>query len=390
MKKKFFTKLIVLLSYVFIPLIAFSYKFFIGNSVTKYLYDFIVLFLGIILLVLFIQRKSKKITKKAMPLILIGIVMLLILLFSFIIKVYDSSIINSFYIFPFILEVKLPLYLLIIGLAYIVLQPIDSSQFVYYSRAFSFFVIIDVLLRFILSGELVRPTIASESNYDGVFILLGLCALLSNKKTKAFLLDYVLFAMATFLTQSKTGIGCLIILSFIHFATPRNLKYLALLFCLFFVGYSIVVARLSAIDDLSKVDRFAMWFSYIDLIKSSTWLNILTGYLPGFTIKESDPYLWWFIENQSEKVGAQGLHAFNYHSLWLRLATTYGLIFTGFIMLYFLNFARQGKPYMYFSILVLLQGFSMGVFYLSVNLLILCMYYIMLTTSTNLKKIGKQ
>jgi hypothetical protein len=381
MKKNKFSKALLISSYVLIPVLAFSYKFLLGNSSTKYLYDISVLLLGVFSIFIFIQPKNKNLSIKALPLVVAPIVMVFILTLNFIIKVNDGSVSSSFYIAPFLMEMKLPLYILIIGFSYVILKPLNISNFITYSKVFSYLVIIDVIVRFVISGELYRPTIVSESNYDGLFILIGLCALFSTPKNKKFLFNYLLFCIATVLTQSKTGIGCLVILSFIHFATASNIKYVAVLFCLLLVSYFIVEARLSNIQDIKKIDRFAMWFSFIDLMKNGEWVNVIFGYVPGYAIKDSDSYLWWFIENQSEKVGAQGLHSFNYHSFWLRLATTYGALFTCYIMYHFINFARKGKSFLYFSLLVLLQGFSMGAFYLSVNVLVLCMYYVSLASN---------
>jgi hypothetical protein len=381
MIKNQFSKALLISSYVLIPILAFSYKFFVGNSSTKYLYDISVLLLGVFSIFILIQKKNKNLTIKALPLVVVPVVMLCILTLNFIIKVNDGSVSNPFYMAPFLMEMKLPLYIFIIGLSYLIIKPLNISNFIIYSKVFSYLVIVDVIVRFFISGELYRPTIVSESNYDGLFILIGLCALFSTPKSKGFILTYLLFSIATVLTQSKTGIGCLVILSFIHFATASNIKYVAVLFCLLVVSYFIVEARLSNIQDINKIDRFAMWFSFIDLMRNGDWVNVVFGYVPGYAIKDSDPFLWWFIENQSEKVGARGLHSFNYHSFWLRLATTYGALFTCYILYYFINFARKGKSFLYFSILVLLQGFSMGAFYLSVNVLILCMYYVSLAST---------
>lgn len=375
MKKIRLAKWMIIFSYLLIPLFAFSYKFYAGNSYTKLFYDFIVFILLFLFFVSLLQEKKKKISKNAKPLLMASFLMSLILFISYFIRVYEGSSAEPFYLAPFIFELKLPIYLLIIGFAYVALPPLDISHFVYWARGFSCILIIDVLIRFLLTGALERPTIVSESNYDGVFVLLGLIALFSDKKEKYFVGDYLLFLIATLLTQSKTGLGCFIVISFIHFSQPGNLKYFFFFLFSVFAGYLLLLARLSGIDDIEKIDRFAMWFSFIELLNSGSWQNILLGYFPGFSIRDTDPFMWWFIENQSEKLGAQGLHAFNYHSFWLRLAATYGVIFSGVIVLYFINFARKGRSYLYFSILVLLQGFSMGLFYLSVNVLMLSMYY---------------
>ncbi len=391
MKKQNFAKWIIIFSYFLIPLFSFSYKFFVTTVITKWIYDFVILFLFFPFIASFLQSEKNSITKTATPFLTVCILMGLILFLNFFLKVFDTSYLDQFYVFPFLLEFKLPFYLLLIGLAYKVLPPIQISYFVVSARVFSALLFIDVLARFLIFGEFVRPSVVSESNYDGVLILVGLIALFSSERTKDFSRDYIIFFIAIGLTLSRTCIATFIILSFIHFLKPSQIRmrYLLFLSVASAAGIFIVLYRLAGIEDFSTIDRIVMWSSFIDLISTSSWQNILLGYFPGFPVKETDAAMQWFIRNQSEQVGAEGLHSYNFHSFWLRISTTYGLVFSTIVLAYFIKFSFKGRPYLYFSILIILVGVSMGTFYLSVNVLILSMYYLTLISRDDYKKLRK-
>lgn len=388
MRKQDFAEWIVITSYLLIPILAFSYKFFVTTVITKWLYDLIILFLFFPFIASFIQSDKKNITKTAAPFLTACFLMGLILFLSFFLKVIDTSYLDPFYLFPFLLELKLPFYLLLIGLAYKVLPPLQTSYFVISARIFSIILILDVFIRFLIYGELTRPAVVSESNYDGVLILVGVVALFTGERTKEFSRDYILFFIAIGLTLSRTCMATFIMLSFFHFLRPSHIRvrYLFFLLVSSLAGLFLLTYRLSGIEDFSTIDRIVMWISFIDLINTSSWQNLILGYFPGFPLKETDAALQWFITNQSEEVGAEGLHAFNYHSFWLRITATYGLVFTSIVLAYFIKFSFKGRPYFYFSLLIFLQGLTMGTFYLSVNILILSMYFLTLLSRKDFQR----
>lgn len=374
---------ILVLSYFTIPVLAFTYKYYLGNHYTKYIYDFLFLLL-ILLSICALFMRSKIINLKSGAILIIGsyaaMHMLLILFFNF---TTQSS--QTFYLMPFLMEAKLPLYLIFIGLFSIFVKKLSHDDFVLVSYFLSYLIIADFAFRFLFFDGLPRPSVISESNYDGMLVLLGLCSLFTKKNAPYFQRHYIVFGIATIATMSKTGIAVFLALSFIKFFNKRYAKYFLALIPLLALSIFVVSSRLSQIDDFSRLDRFLMWYSYFDLVKNSSPLEVLFGFPAGHSLKDNDNYINWFIQYQGSKVNADGLHAFIFHSFWLRISTTYGLLFSILIFSYLLRLILKPAPYNYFAVLILLQGFSMGVFYNTVNVIPLVFYWAMLFNSNEHK-----
>lgn len=365
---------IVKASYLYIPLLAFLYKYELGNQVTKYFFDLIFIFSTFILLVLASRNKRLYINPVIITFISFGLIMFALTLFNNIYSALFYAGPSDFYLAPFIMALKLPLYFFICGCIAFLSTPVSLDIFVKYSRYFSIFIIFDFCIRLVINGYIVRPSILSETNYDSLMVLIGLCALFNLEKRKSFILDYCLFGLAMLLTQSKTSIGCFAVMSIYQFSNKHYLKYLFPLLLFFIVSAPIIISRLAVLPSLDKLDRFLMWFSYYELILESSVKNIFFGFTAGYYLRLEDKYLWFFIEHLSEKAGALGLHSFNFHSMWLRIALDYGVAPLCMIFIVLLYFYKKFKQLRLFLILTFLQGFTMGFFFLSVNVFILFIY----------------
>lgn len=370
---------ILLWIYVFIPLFAFSYKYIIGNDVTKFFYDIILLallFIALINVSMAKLRTGSMRNKKSSLIFYLGFCMIFWLLLQFYINIsINEEVGRVFYAAPFIIEFKLVVYLLVIGFFLTSTKPPRIQFFINVSIYLSLFVIIDFFVRYLFVGGNIRPSVISEANYDGLLILLGLCALFTTKNDAGFFVKYFLFSLATLATLSKTGLGCLLIISAIKFFKVKYFKYFLLLLPLAVMAIFLVAFRVGQIESIDKIDRFVMWVSFFELFEKSTLLQSVIGFQPGYPVKSFDSNMYWFILNQTEPLGAKGLHAFNYHSFWLRIFTTYGVLVGISVFIHFFFLSICSAKYRYFAVLVLFQGFSMGLFYISVAVIPLLFYY---------------
>lgn len=369
-----FSNLILKFSYIYIPLLAFSYKYIIGNQITKYFFDlifFISLFYIFFKILINHKFKNNPVISKF---IFFGFGFAIL---TFINNFYYLSFYNGesgFYIMPFIMAIKLPVYFIICSIVVVFSKPVELRRFVSYARFFSLFIIVDFIIRLFIYGSILRPSVLSETNYDSLMVLIGVCALFNIEKNNTFLSSYLIFGFALLLTQSKTSIVCFAVLSAFKFYNRQYLKYLFILLLFSLFSLPIVFLRLSEVSSIENLDRFMMWFSYFDLINESPLTNVFFGFTPGYYLRLEDNYLWFFIEHLSERAGALGLHSFNFHSMWLRIALDYGLFSLSILFIFFSWIYFKFKSLRFFIILTFLQGFTMGFFFLSVNVFVLFLY----------------
>lgn len=368
------TLFVIKFSYIYIPLVAFTYKYIVGNSYTKFFFDILFLFALFCIFVRIFKVYTIRYNRFLLSFILLSALFSFSLVLNHLHTLIFYNRFSDFYIGPFIMTIKLPVYFLLGSLFVLCFKPINLLRFVVYTRFFCFLTLIDFMVRFIIEGNITRTSILSESNYDSLLILIGLCSLFNLPKDKKFLYDYILVGLAILVTQSKTSIGCFVLLSVYQFSSRQYLKYFLFLLLFSLVSFPIILSRLSVVPSLDQIDRVLMWASYVNLLRESSVFEFLFGFSPGYYLSLYDDNLWFFISHLSQRVGAEGLHSFNFHSLWLRIAIDYGFIFllvVLFVLIYFFVFYKTLRP---FIIMIFIQGFTMGFFYLSVSILSIFVY----------------
>jgi hypothetical protein len=269
--------------------------------------------------------------------------------------------------FAFCMEVKPLIYLLFAGLWLRNKSAPTLEDWATYAMWFSVLIIANFFFRAALHGLPVRPKLADEANYDNFIVLLGLIAYYKVNKAKLGL-GWILMLAATVASQSKTGAICFVAISAVFFARRGGGTKLFVFFLMIGVGVVVLQYRIdnSNIDKVSQIDRVRMIDSFSYQYPSLPAAEKVFGTVPGIPIAKDDPYIEWFIVNQTEKDwGGYGLQPFNYHGMWMRLILTRGapsvLLCTGW---FFLKFHASRSELAYF-VLVVLQGMPMGVFYLS-------------------------
>ncbi|EHE6926718.1 hypothetical protein AADU56_002511 [Vibrio cholerae] len=341
---------------IILPIIGFSYRY-TQENISKYFVELAFLCCSFFSIALMIF--SPKFNYRKSPFILIAVLMLLSYTLKLIYIVLSDT---EYYIFPLLVEIKPVVFIILSIIVIETSKKISLKQFSDFGFVFSIILLIDSIIRYFYFGT-IRPGVLSESNYDGFIILICLCAglncnLYSQKKIAIMIL-------ATLVTMSKTGLICMMSILVYKSISQLRLKYILLFSVLAFPVLFVISERLSSVSEISSVDRLVMWTSFFNLLNDLSFWDILFGTNPGVPLKLYDNYLSWFIVNQSEQNGALGLHAFNYHSFYIRLFLSYGLILSFIFVFTFMRLSLNSRFLIMVFIVVLLQSFSLGTFYLS-------------------------
>ena len=272
---------------------------------------------------------------------------------------------DNFYLFDvlaFAMEMKIFFYAFFSVVWLYVFRDVDVKSFSIAGVFLSIVIIVSVLIESILNGGLVRGHGSGEINYDALLLLLALVASLFGHEKVSKKVVYIIL-LGLLITLSRTS---LIVLAFVvFFYTNINFykKILVFVFSISLVVSSFVLRDLEV--DLSKVDRFAMYESaYHGFSKDSNFF----GNFPGLSIDlETPEQLNWLWNKQSEEHGLSGLYPFHLHAMWLRFHFTFGLIVSSAIFFYFIysSILSKNKLRRVLSFVIVMQGLTMGVFYIS-------------------------
>lgn len=273
---------------------------------------------------------------------------------------------QAFYIAPYLMEMKGWLFLLV-AIAW--LKKFGAFPLeVFKNGAFflsSLYIIFSIYL--FTTGNFYRFGLASESNYDGLLILLGYIVCLREEKFEWVKLT---LTIATFLTLSKTGILIWLVLTLFRYR--KNIKYIVLIIPMAIL-FSLIVLVERGINDLSSVeqtDRFVFLYQAGEIFKDMDLIEKMVGIVPGNPIKTRTiiPEFQWFINHFNDLNNIRGIHSFMFHSFWLRSFISLGIPVTFLMILYFgRNILSRRTSFVLKALcfLILVQGFSMALFHIT-------------------------
>ncbi|MFO7596256.1 MAG: O-antigen ligase [Desulfocurvibacter africanus] len=236
-----------------------------------------------------------------------------------------------------------------------------SKHFLHAAAALAVLILLDFALSSLAAEAVVRPQGSGEINYDAALMLAGLCMGLTQRAPalKALVLAGILASMSrtTLLATGLVVLTCWPGLSF-----PRRFVLSVALLAGIILAFSL---RGLSGDGLSELDRYWMWSAGVDLLRDQP-LQALIGFAPGRPLPVDVPAaLWELWRDQARQTGAPGVHAYNFHSFWLRLAVSWGLTTMLAVLALFLNLLRRSTQARGLGLLLLVQGLTMGLFYLS-------------------------
>lgn len=223
---------------------------------------------------------------------------------------------------------------------------------------FSKLYIVFTITRLFLLPNIDRDGILMESNYDGFMILLGLCLV---DVVKGKRIDLFIMSFATFCTFSRTGIICLLILLSYKIVMKNIFQLIWAIPMLVLVIW--VAISIRGDESVEHLDRFIFFEQAWVYFCETDMVNLLFGSPPGMSLNMTViPEFEWYINHFEEGKKLVGIYPFYFHSTYLRLAFTWGVL-VAISFLYFLFYKIVKSKLIsvrYLYILVLIQSVSLS------------------------------
>lgn len=356
-------------SLVIFPLLSLLWNQILTYEYNKYFYDLIYLFSFIAGIFKLVFEKTGKVRQENF--ILIVFLSLLFLIMT--LRAFSAYGAQEFFPVIYMMESKPFIYTLLLLPLLLSKDSIRIESLEKYIHCFSIIFIVNFILDYSVDGFIWRPSIMSEANYDGVVIILGFILHLNIKDNMGENLDVrklLIYTLATFATLSKTGILCFSAIIFLYSNKKLNATYFIVsLISALFVA-QVFITKISSVggESVFSLDRFVMWDAFINIVRNNT-SYLFFGNTTGIPIEYLDNKMDWYIQFQGEKLGVTGLHPYNFHSMFLRVIFDHGLFSTLALSFLFYRVLRYTKAQKYLYIIIILFGFSLGLFYLSTVLL---------------------
>lgn len=264
--------------------------------------------------------------------------------------------------FTFTMELK-PLIYALTALAWVAAFGLPSRRaYIQAGICLSSFILAEFLVSSIRNRALVHPRGSGEVNYDACLIVLSFCMALSGKRCRKHAI-YLFIGVAC--TMSRTGAMAALAILLLSRTVPLKGKITG-------VGLSAAASLASFLTrglelDVTQVDRYLMWTSAIGLFTTNP-SRLPFGYGIGASLPASIPQglldLWQY---ESANISQVGVFAFQFHAMWLRLMITWGAVTTALFLIALCVWICQRRSVLarYVAVVILLEGFTMGVFYLS-------------------------
>jgi hypothetical protein len=264
---------------------------------------------------------------------------------------------------PWLMELK-PLFYLGCALAWFAAFGAPSRpSFIGFGLLLALIVLAEFAALSIMRGQISRPLGSGEVNYDACLLLISLAAWMTGPRRNSLAASLMVAAAAA--TFSRTAAAAMVLMFlFAPGLRPWLRASCSLAACLLLA--LVFYERGTPAADLASLDRYWMWLCGAELLSGNP-LAVLAGFSPGAALPLAAPpaieALWSL---QREAWSLSGLHAYNFHSFWLRLAITWGpalpclaAVPAGALIL------RRGGSAVVLAVLCLVMGMSMGLFYLS-------------------------
>jgi hypothetical protein len=282
------------------------------------------------------------------------------------------------------MEFKLVFYVLVALILFLNVKESLAPIVVKYAMVLAIILIFDFLVLGFSAGSLQRATSTGEVNYEAFLLVISICILLSqqalNKK------QLMLIIMGLLVSMSRTGIISVLVIFLLSNKISITYKIVFSSLALFFIGASFVVRELDYFS-IEGIERYWMWSMAVEMFSHDP-IGLLIGFNPYAPLPVGDipPQLSWLSSHQIEGKGWNGFYPFSFHSMWLRIFSIWGI--GGFILLgalFYGIFSRKVDPFKRnISIVIILQGMTMGVFYIG-YLSVITILLILNIKSTNVE-----
>lgn len=265
---------------------------------------------------------------------------------------------------PYLMELKPLIYLFVALLIFLVAERIDNNSFVYFGVILALLVISEFIIKSALASEFVLPRVSGERNYDALLLLISFVMLFQNGARFSLIIK-ILIITGLLLTFSRTALIALVFIVFFVLRVSPAVKLISVVMAAVFFFSSFIIRELP-IDAVERMDRYWMWmtaFQVFDMPIKEVLFGFEVGKSIDVIVPEQIRGLW---SMQSEAYGLSGVYPFHFHAFWIRIGLTFGVLFSFLLAMLFLRGLLLGKGCVVkgLSAIVLVEGLTMGVFYL--------------------------
>lgn len=284
------------------------------------------------------------------------LILVLLVFFKFGVPIIAYTGVNTT---PWMMDIKWLIYLAF-SILWISKNGFPNSTNIYKcSLFFSKVYVLFTLFRYLVWREDVsRDGILMEANYDGFMILMGFCFCGDFKKNKK---DFLIFALATLCTMSRTGFMAFALMVLYKYMRRNILYLIPLVPVLLFAAEYAMSIRGS--ESATHLDRFVYFEQAYLYLSNTDVFNVLFGSTPGKSLDMVImPEFAWNVSNFEEMRKVDGVYPFMFHSAYLRLALTWGIIAPLAFLFFFIRWfvKSNNESFKVFSLLVIVQSISLS------------------------------
>lgn len=184
-----------------------------------------------------------------------------------------------------------------------------------------------VILQTIRLGGYSRAAtyLFDECNYVCYLILIPYCFI---RQMKGSLLDQIIFLLAVFLSDSRTGLAsAVVITAYPHYMESRHKARYWIGAMIFVVAYIKILFIGRGHNDFESVDRVMFATQYLYCLSGFNIFDVFFGLYPGSSIplpQMADGFSWHIRVFESMH-GISGCYPFYFHSTYLRLLFVWGI-----------------------------------------------------------------
>jgi len=263
------------------------------------------------------------------------------------------------------LEIKPLFYVVVALLCLLAFGPPTPEVFVRCGSWLGMLLAAECIVRSVTTGVLTRAVGTAEVNYDAALLVLSLCFALSQPRRWRWHILGIFVGLLATMSRTSLAAALLIVLFTSRLSVP--VKFMALVFGLASAAFSFT-SRGQSLGDISTLDRVWMWIVAIELLADHP-VELLFGFPIGHALPvgQIPAPIQWIWEGLLKADASGSVFPFHFHGFWLRSVMTWGLLATvaAIAALLLPVYRRDRVLALRLTLFLLIEGLTMGLFYLS-------------------------
>lgn len=191
----------------------------------------------------------------------------------------------------------------------------DLERFLVWSFRYYFCAICSIYLINKFMGQLYRPGVFGENNYDLGYLASVLLVYMDRGKFSKLMYFFVV----SYLSRSR---AILVLISGIMLAGVRKSKQNIFIILLFLIAISFSLSDRILVSSLDRIDRFVILVGFYDIL-SEDWLTLLFGQALTGACNTHEFVHWYTMSQYSREIGC--VVPANFHGLVPRLIYLFGV-----------------------------------------------------------------